>query len=165
MEKSGITLRRVLTIVIALIAIAVVSGYIIVKPEPTKPQNNVALYDENNGFKLSKAPGPLEQDLLAKPFDMSFRELIRKTEDAVSNEDQSNIFNFFSEEDLYNVYTENNLNIKDLKVKILDTGMFRNIEGTGKMSINNKIYQCLERVDLINSDVLVLNCEATNEEK
>jgi hypothetical protein len=121
--------------------------------------NKIKLDDNNNNFKLSKAPGPSEQDTLAKPFDESFRELIRLTEKSIHSNDPKNIFDYFSQADFEKIYQADNLGIKNLTIELIDSGMFRNIEGKGQMEINKKTHNCVERVDLVNSDVLVLNCE------
>lgn len=122
----------------------------------------VTLKENNNNLTLSKAPGPEEQDLNAKPFDLGFRELIRLTEDSLIKSEPKNIFNFFSEEQFLSVYEENGLGIKGLEIKIDDSGMFRKIEGRGQMVIKDVNHQCVEIVDIVNSDVLVLNCQATS---
>lgn len=133
-----------------------------IKGGTTRDKAIVTLDDNNNDFKTSKAPGPMVQDLLAKPFDMSFRELIRRAEYSVSGKSASNIFNYFTVDEFNSIYSEDNLGITSLKISLIDSGMFRNIVGSGSMLINGKKYDCTERVDLVNSDVLVLNCEAKN---
>ena len=95
----------------------------------------------------------------AKPFDLGFRELIRLTEDSLIKSEPENIFNFFTKEQFLAVYEENGLGIKGLEIKIDDSGMFRKIEGRGQMIIKDVNHQCVEIVDIVNSDVLVLNCQ------
>lgn len=129
---------------------------------PNRGEAMVKLYDNNNDFKTSRAPGPMVQDILAKPFDESFRELVRRTEEYVSDKSESNIFNYFTIDDFNKVYVDNPLGISNLKVNISDSGMFRNIEGSGDIEIEGVLYNCNERVDLVNSDVLVLRCEVKN---